>query len=117
MSTSCVSVPPSFVHSQVLLPSLPDALMYLHGTFIESYRKGWFPGLTVSKQTKYEWLQDIRSDGDQKQVPLGLITYDLKPYNSARRCCAAVSALARSAMKEGAWSLVAGQHPWALLCQ
>lgn len=39
-------------------------MVYLYGTSVESYRKGWFPGLTVHKNIMYELLKDIRIDGE-----------------------------------------------------
>lgn len=85
-------------------------MMHLYGTSVQSYRKGWFPGLTVRKSC----LGGSRPWGvteSRKECHLFWLNTDLMPWD-----CVAALAQAKSDTKEGAWLLVARQHPWALVC-
>lgn len=74
----CIAVAPFCPQPQP--PSLPATVMHLHGTSVQSSWKGWFPGLPVWKPL-YEWLKAMRSDREQKEVPLFWLNTALMPWN------------------------------------
>lgn len=63
------------------------------------------------KKVMFEWLKAMRVTESRKKCHLFWLNTDLMPWD-----CVAALAQAKSDTKEGAWLLVARQHPWALLC-